>query len=44
MSKWNRDPAETRREIARGFIVEKYGPDDTDLLDYLGRDWERDSV
>lgn len=43
MSKWS-DAEETRKNVSRGLIVQEYGPDDTDLLDYLGRDWERDSA
>jgi hypothetical protein len=39
MSKWTADSDELEREIARGLVVQEFGDDDTDALDYIGRDW-----
>jgi len=39
MSKWTTDSDELKQGIARGLIVGEYGPDDTDAVDVIGRDW-----
>lgn len=35
MSKWTDDAETMDRRIARGLIVQQYGPDDVDALDYI---------
>jgi len=39
MSKWRSDADELEERIARALIVQEYGPDGVDALDFLGRDW-----
>jgi len=36
MSKWSTDPDERERNVYRALVVDEYGPDDIDALDYLG--------
>lgn len=41
MSKWSRDSDELEREIARGLIIQEFGPEGIDAIDYIGRSWRR---
>lgn len=44
MSKWSADASEIETRIYRGLVVQEFGPEGVDALDYLGRDWERGSA
>jgi len=35
MSRYGPDPDERERRIARALLVQEFGPDDVDALDYL---------
>jgi hypothetical protein len=37
MSRWTDDPEEVEERIAQGLIVQEYGPDDVDALEYIRR-------
>jgi len=39
MSKWTTDSDELKKDIASGLIVGAFGPEDTDTIDVIGRDW-----